>query len=131
LLDVFRSAKIIFNWLRRPLTLKPKPQYKKSMSNATVALLVKLEAKPGKEKEVEAFLRGALPLVQEEPETVAWFAIRMDKSTFGIVDAFPSDAGRQAHLSGKVAAALMAKASELFATAPAIEKVDVLAAKLP
>jgi quinol monooxygenase YgiN len=114
----------------RPLTLKPKPQNKKSMSNATVALLVKLEAKPGKEKEVEAFLRGALPLVQEEPETVAWFAIRMDQSTFGIFDAFPSDAGRQAHLSGKVAAALM-EASELFATAPAIEKVDVLAAKLP
>jgi quinol monooxygenase YgiN len=131
LLDVFRSAKMIFKWLRRPLTLKPKPQNKKSMRSATVALLVKLEAKPGKEKEVEAFLRGALPLVQEEPETVAWFAIRMDKSTFGIVDAFPSDEGRQAHLSGKVAAALMAKASELFATPPAIEKVDVLAAKLP
>ena len=74
------------------------------------------------------FLRDALPLVQEEPETVAWFAIRMGKSTFGIVDAFPTDAGRQAHLSGKVAAALMAKASELFATPPAIEKVDVLAA---
>jgi quinol monooxygenase YgiN len=122
---------MIFKWLRRPLTLKPKPQNKKSMRNVSVALLVKLEAKPGKEKEVEAFLRGALPLVQEEPETVAWFAIRMDKSTFGIVDAFPSDEGRQAHLSGKVAAALMAKASELFATPPAIEKVDVLAAKLP
>lgn len=131
LLDVFRSVKMIFKWLRRPLTLKPKPQNKKSMRNVSVALLVKLEAKPGKEKEVEAFLRGALPLVQEEPETVAWFAIRMDKSTFGIVDAFPSDEGRQAHLSGKVAAALMAKASELFATPPAIEKVDVLAAKLP
>ena len=101
------------------------------MHNPTVALLVKLEAKPGKEEDVEMFLRGALPLVQEEPETVAWFAIRMDKFTFGIVDAFPSDAGRQAHLSGKVAAALMAKASELFTKPPAIEKVDVLAAKLP
>ena len=101
------------------------------MHSVTVGLLVKLEAKPGKEKDVEVFLCSALPLVQEEPETVAWFAIRMDNSTFGIVDAFPSDAGRQAHLTGKVAAALMAKAPGLFATPPAIEKVDVLAAKLP
>jgi quinol monooxygenase YgiN len=101
------------------------------MSTVTVALLVKLEAKPGKESEVEVFLRSALRLVQEEPDTIAWFAIRMGPSTFGIVDAFPDDSGRQAHLSGKVAAALMAKAPELFATPPDIEKVDVLAAKLP
>jgi len=97
----------------------------------TVALLVRLEAKPGKETEVESFLRGGLPLVQEEPETTAWFGIRLGPSTFGIFDAFPDEAGRQVHLSGKVAAALMAKASELFAKPPAIEKVDVLAAKLP
>lgn len=97
----------------------------------TVALLVRLEAKPGKETEVESFLRGGLPLVQDEPETTAWFGIRLGPSTFGIFDAFPNEAGRQAHLSGKVAAALMAKASELFAQPPAIEKVDVLAAKLP
>jgi quinol monooxygenase YgiN len=97
----------------------------------TVALLVRLEAKPGKETEVEGFLRGGLPLVQDEPETTAWFGIRLGPSTFGIFDAFPNEAGRQAHLSGKVAAALMAKASELFAKPPAIEKVDVLAAKLP
>jgi quinol monooxygenase YgiN len=97
----------------------------------TVALLVRLEAKPGKETEVENFLRGGLPLVQDEPETTAWFGIRLGPSTFGIFDAFPNEAGRQAHLSGKVAAALMAKASELFAKPPAIEKVDVLAAKLP
>ena len=96
-----------------------------------VALLVRLEAKPGKETEVESFLRGGLPLVQDEPETTAWFGIRLGPSTFGIFDAFPNEAGRQAHLSGKVAAALMAKASELFAKPPAIEKVDVLAAKLP
>jgi quinol monooxygenase YgiN len=101
------------------------------MNTVTVALLVKLEAKPAKAEEVDAFLRSALPIVQEEPATVAWFAIRMGPSTFGIVDAFPDDAGRQAHLTGKVAAALMAKAPELFTTAPAIEKVDVLAAKLP
>ena len=96
-----------------------------------VALLVRLEAKPGKEAEVEKFLRGGLPLVMEEPATVAWFGIRLGPSTFGIFDAFPDEAGRQAHLSGKVAAALMARASELFASPPAIEKVDVLAAKLP
>src|SRR5499433_602392 len=96
-----------------------------------VALLVRLEAKPGKEAEVEAFLRGGLAIVQQEPATTAWFALRMGPSTFGIFDAFPDDAGRQAHLSGRVAAALMAKASELLANPPAIEKIDVLAAKLP
>ncbi len=96
-----------------------------------VALFVRLEAKPGKEAEVETFLRGGLPLVMEEPSTIAWFGIRLGPSTFGIFDAFPDEAGRQAHLSGKVAAALMARASELFASPPAIEKVDVLAAKLP
>jgi quinol monooxygenase YgiN len=97
----------------------------------TVALLVRLEAKPGREAEVERFLRGGLPIVQEEPATTAWFAIRMGPSTFGIFDAFPDDAGRQAHLSGRVAEALMAKASDLLAKPPVIEKVDVLAAKLP
>jgi quinol monooxygenase YgiN len=96
-----------------------------------VALFVRLEAKPGKEAEVESFLRGGLPIVQEEPATIAWFAIRLGPTTFGIFDAFPDEAGRQAHLSGQVAAALMAKAPELLATPPVIEKVDVLAAKLP
>jgi quinol monooxygenase YgiN len=96
-----------------------------------VALLVRLEAKPGKEKEVEAFLRGGLPIVEDEPATTAWFAIRLGPTTFGIFDAFPDESGRQAHLSGRVAAALMAKASELLSKPPAIEKVDVLAAKLP
>lgn len=96
-----------------------------------VALFVRLEAKPGKEKDVEAFLKGGLPLVMDEPATTAWFGIRLGPSAFGIFDAFPDDAGRQAHLSGKVAAALMAKAEELFSRPPAIEKVDVLAAKLP
>jgi quinol monooxygenase YgiN len=97
----------------------------------TVALLVRLEAKPGKEKAVEEFLKGGLAIVQEEPATTAWFAIRMGASTFGIFDAFPGEAGRQAHLSGRVAAALMAKAGELLAKPPVIEKVDVLAEKLP
>jgi len=97
----------------------------------TVALLVRLEAKRGKEAEVESFLRSGLAIVQEEPATAAWFAIRLGPSTFGIFDAFPNEAGRQAHLSGQVAAALMAKASDLLSKPPVIEKVDVLAAKLP
>jgi quinol monooxygenase YgiN len=95
------------------------------------ALFVRLEAKPGKEAEVESFLRGGLPIVQEEPATTAWFAIRRNPSTFAIFDAFPDEAGRQAHLSGRVAAALMAKAPDLLEKPPSIEKVDVLAAKLP
>jgi len=96
-----------------------------------VALLVRLEAKPGKEAAVEDFLRAGLPIVQDEPSTIAWFGIRLGPTTFGIFDAFPDEAGRQAHLSGRVAAALMANAPELFAKPPVIEKVDVLAAKLP
>ena len=96
-----------------------------------VALFVRLEAKPGKEAAVEEFLRAGLPIVQDEPATTAWFGIRLGPTTFGIFDAFPDEAGRQAHLSGRVAAALMAKAPELFAKPPAIERVDVLAAKLP
>jgi quinol monooxygenase YgiN len=95
------------------------------------ALFVRLEAKPGKENEVAQFLESGLPIVQKEPGTTAWFGIKLGPSTFGIFDAFPDEAGRQAHLTGKVAAALMAKASELFSQPPAIEKVDVLAAKLP
>jgi quinol monooxygenase YgiN len=97
----------------------------------SVALFVRLEAKPGREAEVESFLRSGLPIVQEEPATIAWFGIRLGPSTFGIFDAFPDESGRQAHLSGRVAAALMAKAPDLLAKPPAIEKVDVLAAKLP
>lgn len=96
-----------------------------------VALFVRLEAKPGKEKDVEEFLRGGLAVVEREPATTTWFALRLGDSTFGIFDAFPDEAGRQAHLSGQVAAALMAKAPELLSQPPVIEKVDVLAAKLP
>ena len=97
----------------------------------TKALWVPLQAKPGKEAELEAFLKSALPLVNAEPDTIAWFAIKMAPGHFGIFDAFPHDAGRDAHLAGKVAAALMAKAPELLAKPPSIEKVDVLADKLP
>jgi quinol monooxygenase YgiN len=101
------------------------------MADVKKALWVKLEAKPGQEETVARFLAGALPLVNEEPATVAWFGIRIGPTTFAIYDAFPDDKGRDAHLSGKVAAALMAKAPELLAKPPSIEKVDVLAAKLP
>ena len=96
----------------------------------TLGLLATLEAKPGKEQEVADFLTGALPIVEGEPATTAWFAIKMGPSTFGIFDVFPDEAGRQAHLNGAVAAALMARADELFASPPKIEMLDVLASKL-
>ena len=96
-----------------------------------VGLLARLEAKPGKEQDVDAFLRGGLAVVEGEPATLTWFAIRLGPTTFGIFDAFPDEAGRSAHLSGGVAKALAAKADELFARPPVIEKVDVLAVKCP
>ncbi len=96
------------------------------MPNVRVALLARIEAKPGKEEEVESFLRSALSLVEEEPETVEWFAIKLGPSTFGIFDTFKQEAGRQAHLNGRVAAALMANAGTLLAKAPVIEKCEVL-----
>ena len=96
-----------------------------------VALFVRLEAKPGKESAVEEFLRGGLALVQQEPATSTWYGIKLGPSTYGIFDTFADDAGRQAHLTGRVAAALMAKASELFSKPPVIEKLEILAAKLP
>ena len=96
-----------------------------------VALLVRLHAKPGKEDEVAAFLAGALPLAQAEPKTTAWFALRLGPSVFGIFDAFADDTGRQAHLAGPIAAALMQRAPDLLAEPPVIEQIDVLASKLP
>ena len=91
----------------------------------TKALFVRLEAKPGKENEVAKFLRDGQGLVQQEPATTAWFGTRLGPTTFVIFDAFPDDAGRDAHLSGKVAEALMEKAPELLAEPPKIEKADV------
>ena len=96
-----------------------------------VALWVRLEARPGKEAAVEAFLKSGLALANQEPATTAWFALKIGPSTFGIFDAFPDDSGRSAHLNGPIAAALMANASELLSSPPSIEKVDVLAAKMP
>lgn len=92
-------------------------------------LFVRLEAKAGKEAAVEEFLNGGLDLVNDEPETIVWYALKFGDSTFGIFDAFEGESGRDAHLDGKVAAALMAKADELFSAPPSIEKVDVLASK--
>jgi quinol monooxygenase YgiN len=95
-----------------------------------VALLVRLEAKPGKEQVLAEFLTSALPLANAEPQTTVWFALKIGPSTFGIFDAFPNEAGREAHLRGPIAAALMAKADELLAQAPTLERVEVFAAKL-
>jgi quinol monooxygenase YgiN len=94
-------------------------------------LFVRMEAKPGKGDQVETFLRGGRDLVEDEPNTIAWFALRMGPTTFGIFDAFPDDESREAHLSGKVALALMEKAPDLFVVKPTIDKFDVFALKLP
>jgi len=94
------------------------------------ALQAHLEAAPGKEKEVEEFLKSALPLVQAETGTAAWFALKVGPGRYGIFDVFHDEAGRNAHLNGKVAAALMQKADELFSSPPKIDKIDVLATKL-
>src|SRR5215210_5849521 len=95
-----------------------------------VGLLVRFEALPGKEDEVASFLEGALPLVDDEPATLVWHAIHLGPSTFGIFDAFPDETGRQAHLHGKVAEALLGSVGELVSE-PTIEQLDVLASKTP
>jgi len=93
------------------------------------SLLVRLEAKAGKEKELAEFLKSALPLVDEEPATIHWYALQMGPSTFGIFDTFETEDGRNAHLSGKIAEALMANAAELLSKDPLIEKVNLIAIK--
>jgi len=103
----------------------------KADTTIKLGLLVRLESKPGKEAEIEQFLRNGLALVQQEPATTVWFALRLGKSTFGILDAFPDEAGRKAHLAGKVAEALFAQAPELFSQPPVVENIDILASKLP
>ena len=97
----------------------------------TLSLFVRLEAKPGKEAEVAAFLNQGLELARQEPRTEVWFALRLGPSTFGVFDAFADEAGRQAHLNGPIAQALMAQAPHLLASPPVIERVEVLGAKLP
>lgn len=101
------------------------------MTMITKGLLVRLEAKHGKDDEVENFLSSALPLVQQEAGTKAWFAVRFGRSEYGIVDFFPDEVSRDAHLNGAVASALLQKADELFETSPDIQRIEVLASKLP
>ncbi len=96
-----------------------------------LALFVKLEAKPGKEEAVAKFLETGLSLANQESQTPLWLALRFGPSTFGVFDAFADEAGRQAHLTGEIAKALLANAPDLLAAAPSIEKIDVLGAKLP
>jgi quinol monooxygenase YgiN len=101
-----------------------------SLQKVNVAVYVALEAKPGKEEAVAEFLRQGKALAEAEPATIAWFGVRLGPSTFAIFDAFPDDAGRQAHMSGKIAAALMEKAGDLLAQPPSIRMADILASKL-
>src|SRR5262245_53643439 len=96
----------------------------------TVSLFVRLEAKPGKENEVAAFLKQGLELANQEKTTPIWFALRLGPSTFGVFDAFRDEQGRQNHLNGPIAQALMAQASAMLATPPTIERVEVLGAKI-
>jgi quinol monooxygenase YgiN len=97
----------------------------------TVSLFARLEAKPGKEEAVRAFLMQGLQLANQEATTPVWFALQLGPSTFAIFDAFRDEAGRQAHLGGSIASALMAHAPDLLAAPPAIERLDVLGAKIP
>lgn len=108
-----------------------RPQSERGLDMDQVGLFVRLEAKPGKEVEVAKFLRDALPLAQQEAGTTTWFALQLGASTFAIFDTFADESGREAHLAGPIAAALMKQAPDLFAQPPAIEKADILAAKLP
>lgn len=93
------------------------------------ALWVPLQAKPGKEADVEAFLDSGLELVQNEPGTKTWYAVKLGPASYAIFDTFDDESGRDAHLAGEVAKALMNQAPDLFAEQPQINKVDVLAAK--
>ena len=97
----------------------------------TKGLLVRLEAKPGYEPEVERFLEGVMPIIDQEPATIALFAVRLSPSTFGIFNAFPDEAGRQAHIGGDAAVGLSALAGRALSVPPTIEAVDILDAKLP
>jgi quinol monooxygenase YgiN len=96
-----------------------------------LALLALLTAKPGKENEVEEFLKSAQPLAVSEPATTTWYAVKLGPGKFGIFDTFQNEEGRNAHLSGEIAKALFAKADDLFSTPPQVEKLEILASKAP
>jgi len=101
------------------------------MEMLSLGLFVRLEAKPGKQEEVAAFLKQALQMANREPTTLLWFSLRLGPSTFAVFDAFRDESGRQAHINGPIAKALMAHAPNLLAVPPSIEKTEVLGAKLP
>jgi quinol monooxygenase YgiN len=132
--DLPRSRQIGPNFRTNPVEALPPDVVSEEETLMTkFALYAPLQAKPGKEKEVADFLRSAVPLVNDEPGTVSWFAIQEGPSSFAIFDTFDDEAGRDAHLNGKVAAALMEKikAGDLFAKTPEIHKLEILADKLP
>ena len=95
------------------------------------AIWAVVESKPGKENEVEAFLKSAQPLAEREPGTTSWYAVKLGPAKFGIFDTFADESGREAHLTGEIAKALFAKAPELFSKPPEISKLTILAAKAP
>jgi quinol monooxygenase YgiN len=96
-----------------------------------VAIWVELEAKPGKENDVENFLKSAQPLAEHEPQTVTWYAMKLGGPKFGIFDTFEDDKGREAHIQGEIAKALFGKGKELLAKDPTVHKLDLIAAKVP
>src|SRR5271154_6465572 len=96
-----------------------------------LAIWAMLEAKPGKEKEVEEFLKSAQPLAEREPGTTSWYALKLGPTKFGIFDTFKDEAGRNAHLNGEIAKALFAKAADLFSKEPEVHKPEILASKAP
>jgi quinol monooxygenase YgiN len=100
-----------------------------AITMARLGIWAQLEAKPGKEAEVEAFLKSAQPLAEKEPGTLSWYAIKMGPGKYGIFDTFADERGREAHLNGEIAKALFAKAKDLFAKAPQIDKPEILASK--
>jgi len=94
-----------------------------------LGLLATLKAKPEQAETVASFIKGAVDLAKEEKQTLTWYSFRIDETTFGIFDTFKDESGREAHLNGEIAKALMGKADELLSQAPDIKKVDVLSAK--
>ena len=115
---------------QKPRLVRRKREGESKWQQVELALLVTLEARPGKENELANCLRAGLTRVQREPATASWFAIRLGPSTFALFDAFPDEAGREAHLEGSLAAILKEITSKRLARPPVIERVDVLAAKL-
>jgi protease I len=125
------NREMISLFAKSPEEIEQAAEQAEEEEETAVALFVRIEAKPGREADVEDFLRSGLSLVEDEPETTSWFGMRLDDNTFGIFDTFPDDSGRQAHLSGRVAQALQQQGGDLFARPPTIERADVLASKLP